>query len=283
MVKYIAFFLILMLAFNAASSQDKAFSNFKIASYIGGRDFKIDSFPNNESLDFVNYIYAEDDYLDYIYWGFSVQFDLYEKWKADIKLVLSDNLVPNNHNITVQYMFNDFVGINMGYIGFNQFINDHISYQRLTNPEYLDYGQEFEQIRIYDYGFMGGPILNYTLNRLAVELKANVGFSNTIPFSTMVVQKQVDGNKRRTIHYSVENNFSFFVQQELKLSFDCFINQNSTIGLQIQSNWYYTQKSLNYNRTSKEWIDQHTMRNYIIGPKHYYSKFELDLGVYVKF
>ena len=60
-------------------------------------------------------------------------------------------------------------------------------------------------------------------------------------------------------------------------------NMNKTsVGLLLNSNFYLSKRSINYMRSIQRWISENEIDESVKMPKHLNTRFETDLGVYVK-
>lgn len=278
------FLIVLFLAalfFEANSQTEKRFTDFKISAYFGGRDFKIDSLPNTANIDFLNYFYRDSFYMNLAYLGINTEFKFAEKWKADIHIIMFDDLIPENFNISVQYLKSDFLRFNLGMYGFYHIMNEYdVFYETETDFRNLD--SNYDQSYPYDFGFFTGISLNKAFEKTKFELNLNAGASSIIPFTKQLLLKTPYENEKRKVNYTTKPNFNSFLQAELEICKDLFSVKEKTIGLQAHSSYLYSKKRINYTQKTAIWTESNTESKEIKGEKHQYNIFGFDFGLYFR-
>ena len=186
----ILLFWFVFLQFHAYS-QEKIIKNLKISTYFGIKDIQRDSFPSSENIDFVNYLYSEKEYYgEYTYLGFSASFDFKEKWSADIKMAMLDDYIPKNLNVTFQYFPWKNIGINFGFYGHSQFMNEYSTFHEINDENFMEVDENYNQSYPYDYGVLAGFILNKKIKKASIILKINTGINSIMPFKESLLQKK---------------------------------------------------------------------------------------------
>ncbi len=280
--KFIFLFLIVFSNL-ALLAQDKLLITYKLSMFGGLRDTKVDSFPNTQNLDFLNYLYDFHSGYDYEYFGFSGHFWLKNSFEADIKIAMYDDFAPDNLNLTVQYFFHQNMGVNFGFYSHTQLMNGFNSFHITSDTGwYGDLETNFRQRKLRDRGFQGGIVIKEDFGFINPSLKINAGISSFKPFSETVLQKEIDGNFLRRIDYQTNNTWSFFFFQELLLDFDCMKFEKTSLGIQLQENYFFSNKSIDYTKTVFEWTAENPLTESVNPPKHKYGKFDFDLGIYLK-
>jgi hypothetical protein len=279
----IQFFL--MLICSHLSSQDKFIQNYKVSTWFGFRYMERDSFQNNENIDFLNYLlsYDEAGVSEYQYLGFTAHFWLRNNWEAVFKIAMFDDFAPNNLNITIHHYPLGFAGFSLGIYGFPQLLNDFSTYHRVNDAGwYGDINTNFRQRYLYEYGLSTGARFKVNWKSLHLFTGMNFGITRVPGFREIVQQKEINTNFRKEIHYKTHASWSPFLFPELELNIELFKLKQKTAGIQLQTNWYSTNRRMNYTRTVYSW-EMNTPEIDEIKPRlHRIKKFEADLGVYLR-
>jgi hypothetical protein len=276
--------IICIIAFNKEiHAQDKFINNYAISMFFGVRDTKVDSFPNTQNVDFMNYLYDSHEGSDYQYIGFSGHFWFKNHWESDIKVAMYDDFVPDNLDITAQYFFLKNIAASFGLYTHSALMNDFTMFHKTTGEGlYGDLETNFRQRKLFDRGLQCGVLLKQVYGKFHASLKLSGGVSSFKPFSEVVLQKQIDGNFVWQIDYQTENTWNFFFFPDLRLNLDCFTMKKSKLGIQLQANYFYSEKSIDYTQTTYDWTIVNSTVQQVDSPKHSYRKFDLDFGLYLK-
>ncbi len=264
-------------------AQDKLIEKYKVSLWFGVRDVSRDSLKNNDNLDFMNYLHSSQDMAEYQYLGISTHLWFRGDWEADIKIAMFDGFAPDNINLKAQYFPLKNLGLSLGFYSFPQLLNDFSTYHRINDVGfYGDLDNNFRQRSIHETGLMVGLVLpiDYRFFHCAIQL--NGGISSMSTFKETVDQKQINSNLRREIHYKTLKSLAPFLFPEIEFNIDCFNFNNVKCGIQIQSNLYFVNRSIDYNRTTYEWTIISPDIERIDNPIHHFEKWELDFGIYLR-
>ncbi len=280
---FIVVFLISIYHLLPAQESDNFLKSFKISIFFGGRIETVDSFPNKDNIDFMNYVGFIDDYLpDYIYIGFKAHFDFKNNFGTNIRLVLGD---LTGIDLSGEYYPYKSIGFVAGFNTYRVFINDYGQYHKIEAADdnlYGDLETNYRQETLQDLGFYAGVILYKNLGFFKPKLTLNAGFSSFTKFETDVFQKQIGGNFKNRYSYSTKLTFTPFFYPKLNLDFDLIKFKKSTLGLSLYSAWYVSPKAINYDVTYSEWTDDNAVKKEVKPDKHFYSEFDFDAAIYLR-
>ena len=285
-MKIVSIIVIIVLSVSLstfAQDSDKFLKSYKVSMYFGVRDDICDSFPNEDNVDFVNYIETDDEYVEYGYIGFASHFVFRGNWEADAKF----NFMGGATDVILagEYNLHKNIALNMGFYSYGFYINDFSKYHKIEGGKqglYGDLETNYRQRSPANIGFYGGAIFKYRISIVSFILKVNGGFSSTVPFQDVVNQKQINGNYKRQYIYDTKYTYNPFLLQETEIDFDIINFKNSKLGIQIQSNFFVTQKAINYTLTTNEWTLEHPQKENIVSEKHTYLKLQVDAGLYLR-
>lgn len=284
MKRILVLVLIMNFVHNTTISAQKHFiESYKISIFSGLRDTRIDSFPNTGHVDFMNYLYDFHTGYDYEYIGLSGHLWLRNNWETDINIAMYDDFAPDNLKITAQYFPFPFLGISFGICTHTQLMNDFTMFHRTTGAGLFgDMQTNFRQIKMHDRGTVFGLILSRKFGVFQPSVYLNAGISSFKPFAETVYQKAVDGNFIRKIDYQTQNTWNLFFLPELLLNVDCIKVGKVKLGAQLKANIFYSKKSVDYLQTTYEWTEENKTTEKVSSPHHTYRKFDIDLGVFLK-
>ncbi len=279
--------LLICIVLSGLNAQERFIEKYSFSMCFGARSIACDSFPDNENLDFLNYLYnAQGGNLspDYGYLGMASHLWLAGNWEIDIKLSMYDDFIPDQMNISVQYFPLKYLGFNFGINGYSQLMNEYNQYHHNTDTGYYgDIDPNYRQRSLYDLGIIGGPVLAIQEGRFSGIIKLNAGFGTFLSFSESISQKKINSNFRREFIYSTELTPSFFFFPELALGFALISFPNSILGIQLQASFYIARRSIDYSRETLNWTNEYPFSEKVISPVHPYSKFDIDVGFYLRF
>jgi hypothetical protein len=287
MRKILSFIFILDAIIPGLKAQEKFIEKFSVSSWFGARIITCDSFPDDDNLDFLNYLYNANESIispDYGYLGMASHFWFKGNWEMDIKLCMYDDFVPDQMNISAQYFPLKYLGFNLGIYSYSQLMNEFNQYHHHTDTGfYGDIDPNYRQCSLYDIGIIGGPMITHQVKRFSGSLKLNAGLGTFLTFSESVSQKKTNSNFRREYKYTTRTTPAFFFFPELAAGFDLFRFSHATLGIQLQASYYLAERSIDYTRVTLNWTSETQVEQDVNSPKHHYSKFDVDFGIYLRF
>jgi len=284
MKRILVLVLILNFVHNTKVSAQKRFvENYKLSVFSGLRDTRIDSFPNTGHVDFMNYLYDFHTGYDYEYVGISGHLWFRNNWETDINIAMYDDFAPDNLKITAQYFPCPFLGVSFRIYTHTQLMNDFTRFHRTTAVGfYGDMLTNIRQVKLHDRGTVFGLILTRKFGVFHPSINLNAGISSFKPFAESVFQKAVDGNFIRKIEYQTKNTWNLYFLPEFQLDIDCIRLAKIQLGTNLKVNMFYSGKSIDYLQTTYEWTEEYKMTEKVSSPRHNYRKFDIDLGIYIK-
>ena len=276
-------FIILHLIGFSLFAQSSIFKNQEFSFSAGITELNIEKFSPNENLDFINYVDSDPEYLDYIIVNLGYRFDFFSKMSADIKLILMDDLIPDNYDIAVHYFLKPWIGIGVGSMLNKTYITDFGKYQIQTLPDYYLVDENVKQFTTYDLGFYLSPALKPIDNDIfKLTIKCDFGLSSFMKEEANFYHKKKLSNERLQFHYQTKTLFQPYIQPKLELKLRAFKIKQTSWGILLNSSYYYSNRSIYYVRNVKEWTSEKSKNEEIQSPKHNYSRFEFDMGLFVR-
>lgn len=280
--KSLLFIFLCLIITGGLHSQQSFVEDYSVSLYFGVKDVQRDSFANAEHLDFMNYMYAEDNYLDYEYIGISSNLVFKGNWETSVQLAFLDDLTLTKLHLSARYFPFPNIGFLLGFSGDGMIMNEFSTYHK-GNDEGLigDINTNYRQSSHFDLGMAGGVIYRQRIRWLEVDLGMTAGMSSVLPFDEKVSQKEAQGNLRRMIFYNTHYTFNPFITPSAKLAFTLVDRENLRWGMQIKGDWHISSKSIDYNKTVYSWTTSGKEVISVQSPKHQYHSKSMDVGFFV--
>ncbi len=277
------FFIILHLISFSLFAQSSIFKNHEFSFSIGTSELSIEKFPPNQNLDFMNYVDSDPEYIDFIIMKLGYKFDFFSKMTADIKLILMDDLIPDNYDISAHYFLKPWLGLGLGSMLNKNYITYFEKYQIETLPNYYFVDENVKQFTTFDLGFYLSPSLKPIDNDIFKFLiKCDFGISSFMKEGATFYHKKKLSNERVQFRYETKTLYQPYIQPKLELRLRAFKIKQTSLGILLNSSYYYSNRSIYYLRTVQEWTSENSTYEAIQPSKHHYSRFELEMGVFVR-
>jgi hypothetical protein len=280
--------LLFVLLFSISSlgvfSQNPFIVRYSFSGFFGQRDLKIENLAAGQNLNFVNYMsFLDNGYVDGIlYMGFSTHLQLRNGLDVDFKVFSNDDIFPTGGKLSVQYYWNNILGISVGLFANPFFTSDYENFHNFMDAKFHSAQFYNTQKNIFDLGWKVAPVLNFESGRFFANMRFNFGLSGFVPFTNEIYQEMINSNFRRIVRYETKYNKQFFMFPEVRLGLDVVNWGNSTIGIQIQSNYLISRRSLNYTRITYNWIHENQVVEEISDPRQWFNFWNIDFGLFLK-
>ncbi len=279
----IALSIVLQMVCCCLLAQKMAISNREFSLRLGGRETHMEKFPDNENLDFLNYFYTDPEYLDYALINMGFRFDFLSKMSADLKLIVMSDLIPDNYDISAYYHFNPTFSMGIGSMLCRAYVSYFEQFHVLSMPDYYLVDDNIQQFKAYDLGFFLTPGVNLSPNGwFRATARFDLGISTFLTEESTFHHKKKYGNERIIYHYSTRTSYQPYVRPSVELRLQALTTRRAAAGLVLSSNFYYANRSMDYMRSVQSWTSYEAVNKVIRTPKHTYTRFEADIGLYVK-
>jgi len=262
-------------------AQDPLIRNIDFSVTLGTADISLEKFNAGENMDFLNYMNSDLDYIELSAIKLGWSFDFSERVFADINIIVMSDLVPDNYDISVHRFFNRTFGLGLGSLYYSNYITAFEDYHKETDPEYFILDQNLRQFETYDFGVYISPTFRpvYT-DRLKIALRCDAGFSSFMEEHTSFYLKREFSNEMRLVEYATVKHFQPYVNPKLNIKLKIITLGNVSVGILCNSNFFFSKKRMNYDRTTRIWTAENQVEASIQPPKHTYTRFELDGGIF---
>lgn len=132
-------------------AQNSGLTNKEFFFTIGIAELEIEKFQPNENLDFINYVDSDHEYTDFVILKLGYKFDFLSKMSADIKLIMMDDIIPDNYDISVYYFARPWIGVGIGSMLNKNWITYFEEYQMQTLTDYYLVDNNVKQFTVYDF------------------------------------------------------------------------------------------------------------------------------------
>lgn len=277
------YFLMFFFIYSGLYAQNALVKNQEFFFTIGVAELDMEKFQPNESLDFMNYFTHDPVYTDFVILKLGYTFDFLSKMSADIQLIMMDDIVPDNYDITVHYFMQSWLGIGVGSVLNKNWITSFEEYQIQALPDYYLVDYNVQQFTIYDIGFFLSPMLKPIDNDFfKLRIACDLGLSSFMKEEAAFYHKKKLSNERVQYHYETETDYQPYIQPNIEIRIKAFKIKNTSLGFLLNSNYYYSKRSINYLRTIQAWTSDNTITEQIEPAKHTYSRFELNAGMFLR-
>ena len=283
-IKYFLFGIALMTNFAILQAQETDDRPYKITLLGGSREISNDSLPDASDLDFMNYLYHQDQYADYELAGFAFDWTINPIWKLGLRILSESDLNPRELSLSAQYTHKSLWGLNFTAFTYPQYIDNFNQFHLNKDAGYIaDIDPNFRQVSISDRGFSVGPFIHFEHKRMFFNLRLNAGISWFTQLKESIAQKEFQSNLRREFRYQTKGSASLFISPEAEIGIDCFKIGNSWCGVQLRGSFLYSKRVINYSRTLYYWTPDNPQSEKVTNPRHKYEKKEGDFGFYIRF
>ncbi|MDY0281209.1 MAG: hypothetical protein RBR35_11695 [Salinivirgaceae bacterium] len=275
--------ILLMLVCFGLKAQTPKIKNRELSFSIGTSNHNVPKFTSNQDLDFLNYVDCDPEYFEYLIVKLGYKFDLTSKISADIKLLLMDDLVPDNYDIIAKYHFNNLIDFGLGSILTKSYISNFEEYQRQSLPDYHLVDDNMQQFKCYEIGFYLTPMVKLIQSEwFQATIKCDMGMASYLKKEVTFYHKKRLSNERMIYNYKTKTTFQPYIKPGVDLQLQAFKTKNTAVGFSLISIFHYGKKSIKYERTIQKWTSQNQVNEPISPPKHTYSKLEINFGFYVQ-
>jgi hypothetical protein len=87
-------------------------------------------------------------------------------------------------------------------------------------------------------------------------------------------------NEIRLYDYTTVKTFEPYINPKLNLKLTAFRLVSVSVGIVCNTNYFYSMNSMDYYRTLQVWTPDPSLEEFINVPKHKYTRFELDGGIF---
>lgn len=264
-------------------SQSPFIESYRVNLFFGHRDLRIKNLPEGQNLNFINYM----SFLDYHpigapYIGFSTHIQLRNGLDVDLKLFSNDDIYPSGGKMSVQYYWNDFLGMSIGMFAHPFWTSDYEEFHNTRDVQYYPLQNFHMHGNIYDMGWKIAPVLKYETGRFFANLRFNFGFSGFLPYADEIGQEMMNSNFRRIIRYETDFDMQFFLLPDMRAGMELINIGNSVLGIQLHTNYLISRRSLNYTRITYNWAYENPVIEEVSNPKHRFNIWNLDFGIFLR-
>ena len=282
MIKKTLIFFLLLWGSLVANAENKYFSERWISIFNGSRNIYAENIVNTEQLDFLNYVYTQEEKADYNYFQIALRLRRNDRYKIDGSLSLYNNLMPYAYNVSFNYLLPRHFGIIAGSMSnryylteFNDFYSSVIDKNIVTR--YIIREWKFNMLSFYL-----GPTFSTRYNTIEFcgALKAGLTSFNT--FNQRNIIKENLSNYKSVYDYQTTIHFSPFLMPELLINIDLLKYKKVILGGRFQFSYMVTRNSINYELSTYEWTYENVQKEKIKLPQHIFQQTDWDFGIYFR-
>ncbi|MDN4165862.1 hypothetical protein QWY31_10125 [Cytophagales bacterium LB-30] len=275
---YIVLFLLTLGS--QAWAQERIISNEEISFTLGIAELEVSTYPTNQDLDFLNYVDHYPSQLDFILIKLGYRFDLYSKISTDIKLVMLDDIIPDNYDVSAYYNLNPWLGLGLGSMLSKNWISNFEEYQIQALPEYYLVNDNLKQFNTYELGFYISPKLRPIRSKyFSLQVSCDLGMSSFSQHRVSFLHKKQFSNEKVRYQYQTHTHYQPYIQPKMDIRIHAFSIKEASFGFLFNSTYYHSNRSINYTRTTTTWTSENPIAEHIQAPKHTYARLEVNMGM----
>jgi hypothetical protein len=276
--------LLFLMASASVLAQNQKVGNSVFSFAVSGAKLNVQKFPVGKDLDFLNYIDSETAYfVDYEIVKIGYKFTLNPKTSMDIRVLIMSDLLPDNFDIAVYHHMNGFLSVGAGAMLYKNYISYFEQFLIDNNPDYFLVDENEKQWKQYDLGFYLTPVfMPINTENFRATFKMDVGLSSFLREAAVFYLKKKLSNERQLHHYATKLAFQPYINPKLDASLVVVKVNKAAIGVMAGANFFYAKRRVNYERAIQTWTMDNEVSDLVKTPKHAFSRFEMDLGLFVK-
>ncbi len=273
--------LILFLCFRL-NAQEEKFRNFEIFWTAGFAEMNIEETPVNENGDYLNFFNTYPDGVDLITSKLGLSFDFFNNLSTEAIIILTDDLFPDNFDLSFYYNPSPKIGIGVGSMLYKNWITSAKDTYLQNQTDYHWTNGLARDFKIYDWGFYVTPTVRpFYSNTFKASIKFKVGLSSFSKLNSSYSFKRINSNERRVYTISTSRNFQPFINPSIQFRLKLFKIKSTSAGLICNSAFFCGKRSIDYQRSVQIWTSDNISTQQIKSDKHKYSRSEWDFGLYM--
>ena len=262
--------------------EKKYFDQIRFEVYQGYRNINATKHPNEKQLDFLNYLYTQDEAADYPYFELSTKLRHRDFYQIDLRMALYNNLIPYCYNASFSYYITPKLGIQAGSFANRYYLTEFNGFYNTIYGNSISTRYIQRQWNISLMGFYLGPTYQIKYQSIMIDLALNAGLSSFYPFTQENIIKTPQSNYKLVLEYQTRFHFLPCVIPEIELSMDFMRYKNAIIGGRVKYAFMYTKSAIKYERTSYEWTYDNPERQTILLSNHALTQSDIDFGIFAR-
>lgn len=234
-----------------------------------------------EVLDFMNHLHNENGYVEYILVKLGYAATLKERLGVDVRLVMMDDLIPDNFDFRLHYNFSSVFSLGGGTLVRKQYVSYYDEYHRTRFPEWELMDQNMQQHRSYDWHFFAVAQARFVLgSRFTGVLGCDLGWAHFSREEVSFLHKRLNSNEKVRYQYVIRPYLQPFVQPHFAGRLSLFRWGEKDLGLQINASYAWGWRSMPYRLEVQHWTVDNAMVKEVKPSSHLMGRMELDFGVF---
>lgn len=255
----------------------------RIGFAVGNQGSYCDSFPDGANLDFLNYVYRDKYTGNLAYISFSGYFKFSDTLDLSVNIGMYSDLAPTKHNFSIRYFPYRILGFGISYMGYPQYVNEFNQYHWNTDQGlYADLDPNYKQHKMFNYGLAIGPEIRYSYSNISVDFRTHVGIRWVDILDVEILQKAINGNFRRVIHYRTDPSPNLYFYPEINLGLKLFTISKTDIGIRFRSAAEYSKRAISYTRSTYDWVADEPIVSKVKPISHSSFVYEFDFSLQLR-
>lgn len=275
--------LLMVALWQISFAEDKKyFDQIRFSVDQGYRNISASKHPDEKNLDFLNYLYNQEDVADYPYFEMGIKLRHRDIYQLDLRTSLYNNLIPYCYNFSFNYYLTPDLGILAGSMGNRYYLTEFNGFYNTIYGSKISTRAIQRQWNISLVGLYVGPSYQLNYNSLELDIAIKAGVASYYPFSQENIIKESQTNYKMVLEYQTQFHFLPFVMPEIELSMDFMRYKTAIIGGRIKYAFLFTKSAIKYEVTSYEWTYDLPQSEVILLSNHSFIQSDIDFGIFVK-
>lgn len=282
-MKSIVFLFINLLLSGLVCSQKAFVHNYEISLSKGFKETIMQKNEVEEEIDFLNYIYRYPLLLEDSYTGLALGFSVGDKIDFKSK-VLFDNAVNfKNYKVSVSIFPKKNLGYRFGFCRYEQILNRYFDFPfNLTYGSYYINADFKSKERFFDRTFNAGIVWKAKVKKLQLETSISAGVCSFSQLNVDLFLKEHYSNDVLKINYITFTEWYGMLFPELEANYNLIATERYNAGIKLSANSIVASRQLSYEQLIFENKEDNYTRA-LVSPKHHlYFRYDVDLGLYIK-
>ncbi len=283
-MKFSRVILLLLFCFSLQPAKSQIVKEKQFNFSVGNQGAFCDSFPDGANLDFLNYVYRDNFSGNLAYISFMGFFKFSDSLDLSVNIGMYSDLAPTKNSVSIRYFPYKMLGFGISFMGYPQYFNEYNQFHWNTDEGlYADLDPNYRQHRMFNYGLALGSDFRYSYNnRFFVDFRAYAGLRWFDILDVEILQKAINGNFRRVIHYRTSPSPSLYFYPEINLGLKLFTISKTDIGFRFRSAAEFSKRAINYTRTTYDWVADEPTVSKVKPKSHSSSILEVDFGLHLR-
>lgn len=277
------FILLMTLSFVLyANAEEKYFTKTQISIFSGNRNIYDEKMMNIDQLDFLNYIYTQDEKADYKYFQVALHLRHANRYQINTAISLYNNLIPYAYDISLNYFLPKHFGIQAGSMSYRYYLTEFNGFYSSIIDKNITARYITRQWKFSMRAFYLGPTFQTRYNTIKLKAVLKTGLTTFTPIAQRNILKEDLTNFKTVYDYQSTVHFAPFIMPEFLINIDLLAYKKVIFGGRFKFSYLVTRNSINYLLNTYDWTYENPLQEKMKLPQHTFQQTDWDFGIYFK-